>query len=244
MNSYAKLQQELEDTLLAFKLKYQEEIVRCAGDNELYDLRTFDVKFGEPIYKVSSEGTVSVKTRKYNSIENGVCYLLLNGRDAEIVNPNDIKRQGEIPIKHDYTFADDEQPEWTERVIDLTRTKLNLLREEAERRAAQAMYPLKEADATPTLQGIKDSDGKLSYELSFEFLQAMALRMEKNKAKYPPYNWKKPIDREELNKAIKRHFFEIQMGMYADEGEPLGHIVALACNLMMLWEQMQPSNES
>lgn len=45
--------------------------------------------------------------------------------------------------------------------------------------------------------GIKDTKEKLFYELSWEFVEAMATRMSLNKGdKYPPYNWLKPIDPE------------------------------------------------
>jgi len=40
--------------------------------------------------------------------------------------------------------------------------------------------------------GYKESEGKLSYEFDWEFIESMAKRMSKNKSKYGPYNWKKP----------------------------------------------------
>ncbi len=41
-------------------------------------------------------------------------------------------------------------------------------------------------------EGIKETEGKLHYELSWEFIEEMAKRMANNKSdKYPLYNWKK-----------------------------------------------------
>ncbi len=88
-------------------------------------------------------------------------------------------------------------------------------------------------------QGVKESDGKLSYELDFEFIKEVAIRMEANKGKYPPYNWMKPMDVEKLTEALKRHAFEVFTGNYKDGEDPFGHITALACNSMMIWRQLK-----
>ena len=89
------------------------------------------------------------------------------------------------------------------------------------------------------LEGIKETKGKLYYELSWEFIEEMAKRMANNKSdKYPLYNWKKNIDIEDLKQAINRHHIEVMKGNYRDGSEILGHIVSYACNSMMLWEQL------
>jgi hypothetical protein len=88
-------------------------------------------------------------------------------------------------------------------------------------------------------EGIKEKNGKLHYELSWEFIEEMAKRMANNKSdKYPLYNWKKSIDVEDLKDAINRHHIEVMKGNYKDGEEVLGHIVSYACNSMMLWEQL------
>ena len=47
--------------------------------------------------------------------------------------------------------------------------------------------------------GIKETEGKLYYELSWEFIEEMAKRMANNKSnKYPLFNWKKNINVEDL----------------------------------------------
>jgi len=90
------------------------------------------------------------------------------------------------------------------------------------------------------LAGKKETEGKLHYELSWEFIEEMAKRMANNKSdKYPLYNWKKPIDVEDLKDAINRHHIEVMKGNYKDGNEMLGHVVAYACNSMMLWEQLR-----
>lgn len=91
--------------------------------------------------------------------------------------------------------------------------------------------------------GIKETEGKLNYEFDWHFIEAMAKRMQSNKGKYEPYNWKKPIDVESLKQALNRHHVEIMKGNYDDTDE-LDHLTANACNLMMLWYQLknyQPS---
>lgn len=91
-------------------------------------------------------------------------------------------------------------------------------------------------------RGIKETEGKLYYELSWEFIEEMAKRMANNKSnKYPLFNWKKNIDVEDLKQAINRHHIEVMKGNYKDGDELLGHVVSYACNSMMLWEQLNKS---
>lgn len=92
-------------------------------------------------------------------------------------------------------------------------------------------------------EGKKESEGKLTYELDFEFITAMAKRMSHNKSKYEPYNWMKPMDKEGLKQAIFRHTVELMKGNLSDECGEFGHIEALATNAMMLWRQFHISNE-
>ena len=91
-------------------------------------------------------------------------------------------------------------------------------------------------------EGIKETEGKLYYELSWEFIEEMAKRMANNKSnKYPLFNWKKNINVEDLKQAINRHHIEVMKGNYKDGDELLGHVVSYACNSMMLWEQLNKS---
>lgn len=85
----------------------------------------------------------------------------------------------------------------------------------------------------PTV-GYKESDNKLSYELDFEFITQMAQRMSKNKSKYPPYNWQKLQDVEELKQALFRHVVEVMNGNYEDEGVERAHLSAIALNAMFI----------
>ena len=94
--------------------------------------------------------------------------------------------------------------------------------------------------------GTKDLANKLYYELDWTFVEAMARRMDKNKlpeGKYERYNWKKPINMDDLVQALTRHFIEIQKGNFEDEGEAFGHLTALAINAMMITYQLK-NNES
>ena len=87
------------------------------------------------------------------------------------------------------------------------------------------------------MEGIKDSKDKLNYELDWEFLEGMAERMQVNKDKYPPYNWKNPMDLEKLRQALFRHCLEIMKGNFSDE-QVCGHLFAIACNAMMINHQL------
>lgn len=97
---------------------------------------------------------------------------------------------------------------------------------------------------TKKQEGKKDSNGKLSYELDWEFIQQMAERMESNKHKYPKDNWKKPIDIEELKQGLARHFIDIQKGIYEDDGRALGGLEAIACNVMMISYQLKHNSKN
>lgn len=92
-------------------------------------------------------------------------------------------------------------------------------------------------------RGKKETEGKLYYELSWEFIEEIAKRMANNKGeKYELYNWKQPMTPkgiEDLKQAINRHHIEVMKSNYKDGEEALGHIVSYACNAMMLWEQLK-----
>lgn len=92
-----------------------------------------------------------------------------------------------------------------------------------------------------TTEGKKESDGKLFYELDWDFLSQMAERMESNKSngKYDKWNWKKPTKKEELAQAIFRHTLAVMNGEYEDDGRDYGHLEALANNAMMLNYQLK-----
>ena len=87
--------------------------------------------------------------------------------------------------------------------------------------------------------GIKESDGKLMYELDFNFIESMSLRMAKNKGKYEPYNWQRPIDIEELKQSLFRHVMEVMQGNYKDDDDALGHLEAIAINAMIINYQIK-----
>ena len=88
------------------------------------------------------------------------------------------------------------------------------------------------------INGKKESDNKLSYELDRCFIEAMAKRMEQNKGKYPPYNRKRPMDIESLKQALLRHTIEVMKGSY-DDNDELDHISAIACNAMFIYYQLK-----
>lgn len=88
------------------------------------------------------------------------------------------------------------------------------------------------------INGKKESDNKLSYELDRYFIEAMAKRMEQNKGKYPPYNRQKPMDIESLKQALLRHTIEVMKGNYTDI-EDYDHLQAISLNAMFIYYQLK-----
>lgn len=89
------------------------------------------------------------------------------------------------------------------------------------------------------MEGIKETQGKLNYEFDWDFIKDMGRRMSKNKEKYPPYNWTKPMDIELLKQSLFGHALEVMGGNYQDEKEPFGHLTAIALNAMFISFQLK-----
>ena len=85
----------------------------------------------------------------------------------------------------------------------------------------------------------KEKEGKLFYELDWDFIIQMAERMASNKCKYEPYNWKKLDNVEDLKQALFRHVIAIMKGEYEDDGREFGHLEAAADDLMMINYQLR-----
>lgn len=85
----------------------------------------------------------------------------------------------------------------------------------------------------------KETEGKLFYELDWNFITQMAERMASNKkeGKYELFNWKLPMTPkgiEDLKQATMRHLLEVMNGNYEDDGRAFGHLEAISDNMMML----------
>lgn len=85
----------------------------------------------------------------------------------------------------------------------------------------------------------KETEGKLFYELDFDFITKIAERMASNKGKYEPYNWQKLDNVEELKQALFRHVLEVMKGKFEDDGREFGHLEATACDVMMICYQLK-----
>ena len=85
----------------------------------------------------------------------------------------------------------------------------------------------------------KETNGKLFYELDFDFITQIAERMASNKGKYEPYNWQKLDNVEELKQALFRHTLEVMKGNLEDDGRDFGHLEAIACDVMMIYYQLK-----
>lgn len=87
--------------------------------------------------------------------------------------------------------------------------------------------------------GYKETKGKLTYQLDWEFITQMAEKMELGSKKYEPYNWMKPIDVELLKQSLFRHVIEVMKGNYVDDQRLLGHLESIALNAMMINYQLK-----
>lgn len=89
-------------------------------------------------------------------------------------------------------------------------------------------------------EGVKESNGKTDYsEIDWQFIESMALRMNKNKGKYEAGNYKKPMDIDLLKQSLLRHTIEVLKGNYEDDGDDLGHLSAIALNAQFLYYQLK-----
>lgn len=89
----------------------------------------------------------------------------------------------------------------------------------------------------------KITQGKLFYEIEWDFITAMAERMLSNKHKYPRWSFRQDLEPEEIAQAIFRHTKEILQGKYEDDGRKYGNIEALACNAMILYYHVALKNK-
>ena len=90
----------------------------------------------------------------------------------------------------------------------------------------------------------KETDGKLHYELDFEFITQMAERMASNKkeGKYSMYNWMKPMSKTDLINLIQaqyRHAMDLMNFKFDDDGRPYGTLEAFSNNAMMINYQLK-----
>lgn len=100
------------------------------------------------------------------------------------------------------------------------------------------------AEKENTKEAKKETEGKLFYELDFEFIKQMAERMQSNKDndKYELWNWKKsmtPRGIEALKQAMWRHIIAVMQGEFEDDGREFGHLEAISNNAMMINYQLK-----
>ncbi len=101
---------------------------------------------------------------------------------------------------------------------------------------------IKRDESKPT----KQSDGKLFYELDWEFIEGMAKRMALNKqnGKYDVFGWRDNyLDIEAMKQAQIRHLIAVLKGESQDDEQLYSHYYALACNSMLMVNQLKKDNE-
>ena len=101
-------------------------------------------------------------------------------------------------------------------------------------------FKLKEETET----AYKETEGKLHYELDFEFITQMAERMASNKGKYEPYNWQKLDNIADLKQSLFRHVLEVMNCNYKDDNREFGHLEAVAINAMFINYQLKRNSVS
>jgi hypothetical protein len=90
------------------------------------------------------------------------------------------------------------------------------------------------------MQGKKENENKVDYsEIDWHFIEGLAKRMNKNKEKYEPFNYHKPMNVELLKQSLLRHTIEIMKGNYDDAGQEFGHLYAVALNSQMIYYQLK-----
>ena len=90
----------------------------------------------------------------------------------------------------------------------------------------------------------KEREGKLHYELDFDFITQIAERMASNKGKYKPYNWQKLDNIEDLKQSLFRHVLEVMKGNFEDDNREFGHLEAVAINAMFVNYQLKRNGVS
>lgn len=98
-------------------------------------------------------------------------------------------------------------------------------------------------------EAYKDDNGKLFHEIDFMFIKDISERMASNKSngKYEPFNWKRPMSQEGIEKILQagwRHMLELMDGNYEDDGRPFGHLEGVVSNLMIANYHLRKRNES
>jgi|GEM_PF-5561591 len=93
------------------------------------------------------------------------------------------------------------------------------------------------------IEGIKESNGKTDYsEIDWDIVDLMAKRFNNNKHKYPQGNMLKPIEEKELLFAGYRHLRKMLQPIDDDSESFLEHLIAVMCNMQMLYQQKKLKN--
>ncbi len=106
----------------------------------------------------------------------------------------------------------------------------------------------KDGEESPSIiqKPTKQSEGKLFYEIDWEFIEGMATRMALNKqnGKYDRFGWRdNGVDISEMNQALVRHLIAILKGELQDDEQQYSHYYALACNSMLIVNSLKSKNE-
>jgi len=82
----------------------------------------------------------------------------------------------------------------------------------------------------------KISEGKVSYkEIEWDFIEAMAKRLNEYKKDYPVFSWQSVEDLEEVEDAIFRHWKKIKRPESGDPENREDHLTAIALNAQILF---------
>lgn len=83
------------------------------------------------------------------------------------------------------------------------------------------------------LNGYKESEGKIYYDLDWQLIQDLGELLFSNKVenggKYNRENWKKDLNIKDLEDSLERHFMKYKLGLVDEE-----HDLSIVANIMML----------
>lgn len=180
-----------------------------------------------------------IEETNLNKLREVATETLKNGNSIKVDLTELLQREKEEKI-----FKDWERKKPFDGKGDSTRHKANtpmnrLVEDAIERQSNKDLQSIN----SDLKSGVKETDGKVDYsEIDWVFITQLAERMNSNKDKYPPNNWKKSINIELLKQSLLRHVIAVMSGFYEDDGRICGHLESIALNAQFINYQLK--NES
>lgn len=156
-----------------------------------------------------------------------------------------LEKQEEKPLKNyeqivTTTITVKTNPEQAEKIKEIVKEFNSQNSAEKNKTEENLVFP---KDSEIHKEGIKESNGKIDYsEIDWDIVDLMAKRFNNNKHKYPQGNMLKPIEEKELLFAGYRHLRKMLQPIDNDSESFLEHLIAVMCNMQMLYQQKKLKN--